>query len=313
MALVHVVIVNWNGWRDTIECLGSLSRLDRGDFRVTVCDNGSEDGSVRRLADWLAAHPGPVAIIELGRNLGFAGGCNVGIAQALADLECRYIWLLNNDTVVAPGALTALAGVMVAEPDVALCGSTLLFYHRPDMVQGLGGRFNPWTGRSGHLGVHGRADALPGRALVESKLDYVIGASMLARRAVFERLGGLAEDYFLYFEELDLARRLAPGERQAWAPGSIVYHKEGGSVGTTPSGRLSDTGLYYLRINLLRFYRRHHPWLLPIAFARLARETMACAMRRDYRAVALAWLALGDFVRGVRRTGPIGSGGRAAS
>jgi GT2 family glycosyltransferase len=301
MALVHVVIVNWNGWADTVECLDSLLELDWVDVQITVCDNGSEDGSVGKLAGWFAAHPGRGVIVENGKNLGFAGGCNVGIARALADGECGYVWLLNNDTVVMPGALTALVALMEAEPDIAVCGSTLLYHHQPEMVQGLGGWFNPWIGRGGHLGQNGRADALPSRAEIEGRLDYVIGASMLVRRAVFERIGGLSEEYFLYFEELDLARRLLVGERQAWARESVVYHKEGRSIGSSSSGRPSDTSLYYLQVNLLRFYRRHHPWLLPIALARLGRE----AAGRDRKALAVSWLALRDFATGKRRTGPL--------
>lgn len=300
MALVHVVIVNWNGWVDTVECLDSLLELDWMDVQITVCDNGSEDGSVGQLADWFAAHPGRGAVIETGKNLGFAGGCNVGIARALADAECRYIWLLNNDTVVTPGALTALVTLMEAEPDIAACGSTLLYHYRPEMVQGLGGWFNPWIGRGGHLGQNGSADALPSRAEIEGRLDYVIGASMLVRRAVFERIGGLLEDYFLYFEELDLARRLLAGERQAWAPDSVVYHKEGRSIGSSSLGRPSDISLYYLQVNLLRFYRRYHPWLVPIALARLVREAV-----RDRKALTVSWLALRDFATGKRRVGPL--------
>jgi GT2 family glycosyltransferase len=300
MALVHVVIVNWNGWGDTVECLNSLLELDWADVQITVCDNGSEDGSVGKVVEWLAAHPRRGVIVESGKNLGFAGGCNVGIARALADAECRYIWLLNNDTVVTLGALTALVALMEAEPEVAVCGSTLLYHHRPEMVQGLGGWFNPWIGRGGHLGQNGPAGALPSRGEIEGRLDYVIGASMLVRRTVFERIGGLSEDYFLYFEELDLARRLLVGERQAWAPESVVYHKEGRSIGSSSLGRPSDTSLYYLQVNLLRFYRLYHPWLLPIALARLVREAV-----RDRKALAVSWLALRGFVTGKHRVGPL--------
>ena len=305
MALVHVVIVNWNGWVDMVECLASLYRLDRDDVSIAICDNGSTDGSVDRLAEWLEEHPGPVALIENGANLGFAGGCNVGIARALGDPGCRYVWLLNNDTVVTPGALSALVALLEAEPDVAICGSTLLFHDRPKTVQGLGGWFNPWIGRGGHLGLNGAAHELPARAVIEAQLDYVIGASMLVRRAIFERVGGLSEDYFLYYEELDLARRLVAGERQAWAPASIVYHKEGRSIGTASQGRASETSRYYLQVNLLRFYRRHYPWLLPIAFGRLVWEAAKALIDRDMGALAAGWLAVRDFLSNKIRTGPI--------
>lgn len=333
----HVILVNWNGAKDTVECLESLLRLE-GEFTVTVCDNGSTDGSIDRITAWAEAFmPAPkwsclvarlgqqrlraptyrrmrsgdpvsmdelpfLTILETGANLGFAGGNNAGIHLALADPDCAYIWLLNNDTVVDLHALTALLARM-QDPDVAVCGSTLLYYDDPERIQALGARHLLFLARGEPIGAGLAVSELPQQAQVEADLDYVVGASLLVRRAVMERIGGLCEDYFLYFEELDLSRRLAVTEQLAWAPGSIVYHKEGGSIGTHSRGRASLTSLYYLRVNLLRFYRRYHPGLLPLAFVRVLRETIA-----DIGHVAstkASVMAVVDFLFGRRRVGPI--------
>ncbi|WP_425992866.1 glycosyltransferase family 2 protein [Brevundimonas sp. TWP2-3-2] len=335
----HIVMVNWNGATDTIECLESLLRL-QGDFAVTVCDNGSTDGSIDKIvawaqgpapaADWSQrmAHMGPrrlrqptfrllttgdsvqagpppvITILDTGANLGFAGGNNAGIRLALADEGCAYIWLLNNDTVVDPQALLALLARM-QDTAVAVCGSTLLFYDDPGTVQALGSAFDLGRALGRPIGLGVSATSLPGQAEVELQMAYVVGASLLTRREVMARTGGLCEDYFLYFEEIDLSRRLAPGEGLGWAPQSVVYHKEGGSIGTSSRGRSSPTSVYYLRVNLLRFYQRYHPALLPVAFARIAREAFLDFSNRDTPALNASALAVGDFLCGRRRVGPI--------
>jgi GT2 family glycosyltransferase len=340
MALIHIVLVNWNGHRDTLECLESLLGLTTDDFCVTVCDNGSTDGSIAALVSGLESarkslpgaeaiwvdlpserrHQASVAVVargeappagarirlvDTGENLGFAGGNNVGIRLALADPQCQFIWLLNNDTVAAPGALDALVAAMRERPDLAICGSTLLYYHQPDLVQGLGGWYNLALARGGHIGHLGHADALPDRAAVERDVAYVMGASLFARRTLLERTGGLSEDYFLYSEELDLARQLQAQEKQGWAPRSVVYHKEGGSIGTSSIHRPSDSSLYYLQVNTLRFYRKFHPWLLPVAVARILRDGLGAWRRKDGNAIRIGWMALRDFLTGKRRQGAI--------
>lgn len=334
----HIILVNWNGAADTIACLEALLRLE-GDFTVTVCDNGSTDGSVARIEAWAnswetrvptgpaeASMTGPclrsptvrtvdpsassaqeppvfLTIIEAGENLGFAGGNNLGIRLALRDPDCEYIWILNNDTVPAPDALSVLITRM-EDPTVAVCGSTLIYHDEPDRVQALGGRHFLLRARGEPIGAGLNIRDLPDQATVEAELDYVVGASLFTRKSVLARTGGLSEAYFLYFEELDLARRLAPGERLGWAPQSIVYHKEGASIGTSSRARPSATSAYYLRQALLRFYAIHHPLLLPFAMARVARETINDLLRADGAAVAATLRAVRD-VSLKRPAGPL--------
>ena len=339
----HIILVNWNGAKNTIECLESLLRL-KGDFTVTVCDNGSIDGSPDRILEWaLSAPPGAewsvladrmgkmrlrqpgcrvldarncqlqgdevpfLTVLKNGRNLGFAGGNNAGIRLALADPECTLVWLLNNDTVVEPEALEELIARM-EDTSVAVCGSTLLYYDEPDRVQALGASFSKLRALAKPLGFGRSAKELPDQETVEARLAYVIGASLLARRHVFQRTGGLYEDYFLYFEELELSRGLKPGERLGWAPRSIVYHKEGGSIGTSSRGRASPTSIYYLRVNLLRFYRRHHFALLPLAFLRVAGDALRDFLHGDNAALRATSIAVTDFLSRRGRTGPLPAG-----
>jgi GT2 family glycosyltransferase len=266
--MVYIVLVNWNGWRDTIECLESLLRLTGADFTVVVCDNASVDGSLDKIRAWargeIAAESGnpslrsfieppaskPVAVfdatpgsnssppagarlvlIQTGANIGYAGANNVGMHFALAQPQCSHIWLLNNDTIVDPRALAALLARTREAPRAGMCGSTVLYYHHPEIVAGLGGAsYSPWTARHRLLYAGRPASSLPDPRAVEARMDFVSGAALLVSRALVERAGFLSEDYFLYAEEPDWALRARPHFALAYAPTSVVFHKEGASI-----------------------------------------------------------------------------------
>ncbi|MFS2137462.1 glycosyltransferase family 2 protein [Duganella sp. Dugasp56] len=278
-AKAFVVILNWNGWRDTLECLESLLASTGVELRVVVCDNASSDGSAAQLRAWADRRFGAFGWTEVDRllpqarpttdhafvllhnggNLGFAGGNNPGIAYAMGDAACEYIWLLNNDTVVEPDALAQAIARMRQDRRIGLCGSTLVYYHQRDQVQAFGGaRYSPARGSSVHVGAFEPRSAVPAAsAAVEASLSYVIGAAMLVRRAFVEQVGLMTEDYFLYFEEIDWCTRGRAHFALGYAPASVVYHKEGASIGTAATGG-SALSVYYLFKNRLRFTARFH-------------------------------------------------------
>lgn len=300
MDKVYIIVLNWNGWRDTIECLESLLHLDYENYAIVVCDNASSDESVEKIKRWasgeviaqpamsqlsrliLPASPKPIPILELtraeaesactphgaqivlietGGNLGFAGGNNVGLRYALHDADARYFWLLNNDTVVEPGALRGLLHFVKLHPSVGLCGSLQLSYYNPAEVQVQGGKpYRWWSGRV----------ATPPPRLVQEltldpvRMDYVNGASMFARRAFLEAIGLMDESYFLYFEELDWAVRARGKFTLGYARESVIYHKEGATVGSHQRReRRSILSDQYLSRNRVLFTRRYRPWALP--------------------------------------------------
>jgi GT2 family glycosyltransferase len=216
---------------------------------------GAADG-----ADALA----DITLLQTGGNLGFAGGNNVGLRFALAR-GARYCWLLNTDTVVAPDALAALLRRVENDPGAGLCGSRLVYADPGDTIQAWGGaRYSRWTGATRLLG-NGAAlhDPAP-QDWVERTMSYVVGASMLVRREWLERVGLMQEDYFLYFEELDWARRARGLFRLAYAHDSIVYHKEGGAIGShrDPARKSALADRFAVR-NRLRYTFRHDKLALP--------------------------------------------------
>lgn len=286
------VVLNWNGWRDTLACVHSLLQAAPAPRRIIVCDNGSADDSLPQLEAALrAAVAGAAAgeglrctdragvegadvtsarlwLVANGANLGYAGGNNVGLRLALRDPACGFVWVLNNDTEVAPDALAELLAHMAARPEIGLCGSTLVYTHDRQTVQAWGGSaYARWTGRTRHLGAQGRrADVPADPAAVEAQMACVVGAAMLVRRVWLDTVGLMTEDYFLFFEEIDWAARAAGRFRLGWAPRSTVFHKEGASIGTAGSGG-SPLSLYYLFRNRLRFAWRFHRLFAPAVFA----------------------------------------------
>ena len=298
--IASVILLNWNGWKDTIECLESVLRLNYPSLRIVVCDNSSTDGSLERIKDWARGNLAPtcdnqdlsrlvlppvrkplpfreltreeaetggstyedqLVLIQNGANLGFAGGCNVGLRHALGDNNCQYFWLLNNDTIVEPDALSAMIHVTQERPEVGLCGSLNLSYYEPEFVQARGGMsYSRWTARVGGPRLS-LLDRLTGGS---ERMDYVNGASMLVSRAFLEAVGLMEESYFLYFEELDWAMRARGMFALDYCPKSVIYHKEGSSIGTHRNRKkrslLADK---YLSRNRVLFTKRYFPWALP--------------------------------------------------
>lgn len=234
---VGCVLLNWNGWRDTVTCLAALARMNYPNLSIVVVDNGSTNGSVARIR---AAYP-DIPLVETGKNLGFAGGVNAGI-RTMLQRHVDFVWLLNNDTEPRPDALAELVRKAVSDPALGAVGSVLLYAHDPETVQAWGGgRINRWIGHASHA-VEPREDAW---------FDYLTAASVLLSRRALEEVGLLDESYFLYWEDGDLSFRL---RRHGWklgvAAGSIVLHKENASSGGDRSkvDRFSTaSGIRFLR------------------------------------------------------------------
>jgi len=282
----YVIILNWNGWKDTIECLESLFCSEGADFVAIVCDNASADSSLSELEQWAVSRFShnrykkltrsqvesgvalesdcQLVLVDNASNLGFAGGNNVGVHLAMHQTNCEYIWLLNNDTTIEPNALVCAVKRMQEDANIGLCGSSLIYYHDRNKVQAMGGAiYSKFTGRARHIGAFSLPNDLPIQPdLVESQMSYVIGAAMLVRRQFIETVGYMQDDYFLYFEEIDWATRGKLRFKLGYAPDSVVYHKEGASIGTSASGG-SVLSVYYLFRNRVLLTSRHFPFFLP--------------------------------------------------
>jgi len=268
---VYILVLNWNGWRDTIECLESLLKLEYPNYQIVIIDNGSTDESVSQLSLWKERHP-EVVLLETGNNLGYAGGNNFGLRYVLEKGDFDYVWILNNDTVVETKALFYLVQRMQEEPKAGICGSAVLHYERRDVIWALGGIYDKWFAQAFHLMGDQKYDPdylEKNLTKIEKKMSYVVGASVLVSRKFLEEVGLMAEDYFLFFEEIDWATRARRKFSLILAPRSVVYHKGGASLKRREgkqNGRFSLVFDQYTTRNRLRFTLKFYPYLLPILY-----------------------------------------------
>ena len=282
---VSIVILNWNGFRDTLECLASLEALTYDFYEIIAIDNASTDGSEQKIRE---AHPN-LTLIQSGANLGFAGGNNVGIRHALQG-GADYVWLLNNDTVVEPDALSELVKRAQTEPKVDMCGSTLVYYHNRDVIQAYGGgTYNKWLGLSKRLG-HGKSRAEPVSATeVERRLGYIEASSLLVSRCFLDTVGLMDEAYFLYYEEIDWVTRAHGKFKLGYAKDSIIYHKEGASTGASDyaSRPKSWTADYYSVRNRILITRRLFPHALATVYLSLVGIIFNRIRRRQWKRIKM--------------------------
>jgi GT2 family glycosyltransferase len=176
------------------------------------------------------------------------------------------MWLLNTDTEADPSALKTLEECIEQDPRIGMVGSVLFYHDEPEVIQAVGGvQFNYWRMRGSQIGqglTKANADI---QALTKTPLSYVAGASMFVSSKFVLDVGLMYEGYFLYFEELDWATRASGRWTMATSAQSIVFHKEGGAIGTSTRAVRSLLSQYYLTRNGLIFIKRHRPAFLFVA------------------------------------------------
>jgi GT2 family glycosyltransferase len=311
-ARVVAVVLNWNAWSDTIACVESLFQSTRVPDRIVVCDNGSRDGSMMRLFDWARARgefayfDSPeralasddvresLVLVDVGENLGYAGGNNVGIRYALAGDGADFVWILNNDVVVERNALANMLDVAQSDESAAIVGSKLLRFDQPDTIQALGGGYIiPVLCHDTQLGSGKKSETSGG---VPIELDHVVGASLLVRREAIESVGLIDESYFLYREETDWCIRMRQdGWKLFCCTEATVWHKQANSIGF--NSPLHD---YYAVRNMLMLVRKFYPSSLPTAFSYFACRSIGPKLARLQFVRLMAVLAAyRDFLTGV--------------
>lgn len=259
MASIGVVIVTWNSAQTIEACLRSIP----ADVPVVVVDNASQDETLARAAE---ARPG-VQLLSMRENLGFGTACNAGAKQ----LGGADILLLNPDAALEPGALERLSCALASDPTLGAVG--------PMIRDGAGGLELSW-GEDPTLWAEWRRrreHARPPEAhsLARARVDWVTGACCLVRRSAWEAVGGFDERYFLYFEDLDLCRRLREqGHGILFEPSAVACHVRG--VSATALG--GETIRRY-RASQLRYYRRYASWTSWLGL-------------RAYLALKFAWSAV---------------------
>lgn len=310
-ATVTVAIVNYCTADLTIDCLRSLqTEIEQSPgSKVVVVDNASPDGSGPVIAKAIADNgwEGWARLVMLPRNGGFAYGNNAVIREAMqAERPPRYVWLLNSDTVVRPGAMRVLVEFLDERPEVGIAGSCL---EDPDgTLQRSAFRFHSVLGElesSARLGPISRllerwAVSSP-MTRVTTRYDWLAGASMMVKSDVFRGIGLLDETYFLYYEETDFCRQAAAAGWQCWLVAeSRVVHLVGASTGVTSRSQPMRRRSQYWFDSRRHYFVKNHGRLVAIgADLALAAGVSLSRLRGFFerRSVALPERFLFDIVR----------------
>src|SRR5579862_299710 len=265
-ARITILILNWNGKTDTLQCLESLGRLTYPCNEIVVVDNASGDDSVATIA---ARFPN-VTVLQSGGNLGFAGGNNVGLRHVLAS-SSDFVLLLNNDTQVAPDLLERLLDVVAAHGDRTTVGAVTLSVERPEAVQ-FGGA--TWEPAAFHFRwLHGKLDD-PAYAAEMIESDYIQGSAMFIPVAALREMGLFDERYFLVYEDTDWCYRARARGYKCWvSTRARIWHKESPSFG----GK-NALYVYFATRNRLLWARNH-----------FGRRGVIAVLKRLY------WTTLSDF------------------
>jgi GT2 family glycosyltransferase len=244
MKSVFVSILNFNGRKNTLECLESLKKINIDGFKLTilVIDNSSaEPFDLRSNSEGKIR----IEVIKNMENLGFSGGNNVGIKYAIKN-NADYVLILNNDTYVDPNFLTELLKIAEKDKNIGISVPKIYFapdfeYHKDRYAKSELGKVFWYAGGKMDWGNvigsnRGVDEVDKGQFDKTEETEIATGCCMFVRKEVFERTGNFDEKYFLYYEDADLSvRAKSKGFKIVYVPKSVIWHKNAGSVGGSGS------------------------------------------------------------------------------
>lgn len=258
--LVYIIVLNWNGKDDTLECLRSIRHISYTNYKIILVDNASGDGTV----DSVRSEFPDVQIIVNASNLRYAGGNNVGIRSALAQ-GAQYILLLNNDTTVDPHFLTELTEAMNRESTAGMAGPKIYYYDDPKRIWFAGGKIDWWRGWFSHVGIR---EIDRGQHDTVRETDFITGCCLMVRREVIEKVGMLDEAYYIYGEDADWCiRAVYAGYKLLYVPKGKIWHK----LSVASGGHLSwfkNWNKLKSQLRLMARYAKVYHWLtIPVGMA----------------------------------------------
>lgn len=249
---VAILIINWNGYALTKDCLESLKALDYGNFKTVLVDNGSIDGSGEKLKNEFPE----IELLASPENLGFTGGNNLGL-QWVLDHLFDYVLLLNNDTVVEPGFLDPLVSFLEQNPDYGAVQPKIMLEAERDKIWNAGGGYFKWLEMTWSVGI-GKTDE--GQFDQEKDTPWITGCAMLIRSAIIRKAGLLDNRFFAYYEDVEWSFRIKKsGFKLRYLPQSKIFHVAGGSSKKikTKEGIVPPIIHYYRTRNHLFLIRKH--------------------------------------------------------
>ncbi len=288
MEKIGIVLVNYNGFEDTVECIESINKIKDTEYEIIVVDNASTDSSYEKLKN---ANLINCTVIEAEQNLGFSAGNNIGIQHA-KETGCNYILLLNNDTYVDKEFLRYFLECVHKYDDKAVIAGKILYADAPSKIWYAGGKINWLTGRTVHYGIHEPDD---GKYDDEKIVTFISGCCMFLPIKIIDIVGLMDEDYFLYCEDTDYCLRiLKAGYRIMYEPKSKIYHKINAST-----NKIAGIQTYYLVRNKLYIIKKHiKPIFKPLSYVYIFLETIKRTLCGEYEKKSVVY-GIRDFKRNI--------------
>lgn len=282
--LVSIITINYNESAVTLDLLESLRTLTYPNIEIIVVDNASPTDNPAILKE---AYP-EIFLIESKKNLGFAGGNNLGVDAAKGD----YFLFINNDTVISPGFIEPLVETFIHDPKIGMVSPKIKFHWNPELIQYAGYTpMNHWTIRNNSVGYHCKDD---GTFDVPGETESIHGAAMMVPRKIVHEVGKMTEIYFLYYEEHDWAARIKrAGYKIFYQPQSYILHKE-----SLSTGKFSPLKTYYISRNRLVYARRNFKTgeliisLIFQCFISIPKNTLMFLLKRQFKHLSAYWKAI---------------------
>lgn len=300
---VCIIILNWNGLKDTIECIESLKKIKYQNYKIIVVDNASSNDEAYALRE---KYPEGIDILLAKENYGYTGGNNIGIEYALEKYNPDFILILNNDIIVDQDFLNHLVNVAQSDPQIGIVGGKVYYHRYPNLIQAAGAGLNMYFGKFYHIGDrkidHKRYD-------YQKRVDYVMGCCMLIKRKVIEKVGLLDERYFCYWDESDYCFRChRVGYDVVYTPLAKIWHKNPVKLKiwehSQNKGRKTILPYYFSTRNNFIFMRKHANTLQYISFIlyfftfRFIFQTGVCLVfHRDYQRYIALWKGIIDGIK----------------
>lgn len=247
--LVSIILINYNGLNDTIDCIESIKANNYDNFQIIVVDNASPDGSGITLLKKYG-NDEKVKIICNKENAGFSAGNNIGIKYAVSQ-NADFVMLLNNDTVVEPDFLSNMLSKISSPSEKIMYTGKIKYYFEPDKIWYAGGYYNYLKGTASHRGVNQKDTAQFDN---ESELGFICGCYIFMSMETFYTVGFMPEEYFLYSEDLaySIIAKTA-GVKLKYIPDSVIYHKVSAST-----SKISQLSQYYIIRNRFYIIKKYH-------------------------------------------------------
>ncbi len=272
--LISIITINFNSTPETVEFVESLRNSDYENWELFIVDNASRESSKELFHDIDSR----ITLMESSVNLGFAGGNNL----ALSHCSGSYYFFVNNDTILPKDTLRLLVETANTLPDLGALSPKFEYYHTPGVIEYAGcSNINMFTARNKAIG-NGEIDNPDLSGLIET--FYMHGGGMLVPKKVLDTVGPMAEEFFLYYEEMDWSERIRKAGFKIYCQrDTLIYHKESASV-----GRMNPLKTYYMNRNRVLFMLRNYrtleliPFLMFFTFISVPKNVFTYLLKGEY-------------------------------